>query len=74
VNDTQLNALQLIWTRIKQKPENQQNILKQNLFNELSEMVEFDDVVCATGRYDRIIDTLNIVDDEVKIIPKKAIK
>ena len=33
--------------------------LKQNLTNELSESIEYGLPVCATGRFNRIIDTLN---------------
>ena len=52
---------------------NNQQAIKHNLAMELSECIEGGNPVCATGRFTRIIDTLNGVDGEVAIKPKWAI-
>ena len=67
-------GLQLVWNRIHDPmhDENREN-LKNTLFNELSEMQIHGANVCSTGRFDRIIDTLNIVDPAVNIKPTHAI-
>jgi len=67
-------GLQLVWNRIHDPmhDENREN-LKNTLFNELSEMQIHGANVCSTGRFDRIIDTLNVVDPAVNIRPTHAI-
>jgi hypothetical protein len=67
-------GLQLVWNRIHDPmhDENREN-LKNTLFNELSEMQIHGADVCSTGRFDRIIDTLNVVDPAVNIRPTHAI-
>jgi len=47
--------------------------LKQNLFNELAECIEYGQPVCRKGRITRLIDVLNGVDPEVVIKPKWAL-
>ena len=71
---TEIEGLQLVWNRIHQ-PIHKDNLenLKNTLFNELTEMQIHGNDVCSTGRFDRIIDTLNVVDPLVKIRPTHAI-
>ena len=70
----EVELLNLVWNRIHDDC-NKDNIdnLKQNLTNELSESIEYGLPVCATGRFNRIIDTLNQVDPLVNIVPTNAI-
>lgn len=76
INMSELEALQLVWNRIH-SPVNNNNInnLKNNLVNELNDCNEDREQVCSTGRFSRIIDTLNKTDNEglVEIIPKNAL-
>lgn len=66
--------LNLVWNRIKMPElEKSKDDLTENLIKELSESVEHDKVMCATGRTNRIVDTLNIIDPLVQIKPKWAI-
>lgn len=67
------DCLNLIWNRINQSPEENQDNLKSNLVNELSESVEHGSVVCTQGKLTRIVDTLNLVDPAVKIVPKNLL-
>jgi hypothetical protein len=71
---TETEGLQLVWNRIHD-PIHKENIsnLKDTLFNELSEMQVHGMSVCSTGRFDRIIDTLNVVDPVVNIKPTHVI-
>ena len=82
---SEIDALNLVWNRIHD-PHNRSNIdnLKNNLINELAECNENKDrnddkskkiQVCSTGRFSRIIDTLNMCDydEAVKIIPKNIL-
>lgn len=73
---TESDALKLIWNRINSKfgqdPE-QVESLRGNLVSGLSEMVEHGKVCCVTGRFSRILDSLNVIDDEVTIKPTFAI-
>ena len=85
IDMNEIEALNLVWNRIHD-PNNRDNIdnLKSNLVSELAECNEPIDKndkeskktqVCTTGRFSRIIDTLNMVDynDAVKIIPKNVL-
>ncbi len=69
---TEMDALTLVWNRLndssKFTKETTEN-LKETLFDELSSMQEFGTTICLTGRFTRIIDTLNGVDDEIAIKP-----
>jgi hypothetical protein len=70
----EIEALQLVWNRIHSNINNtNKNILKQNLFNELAECIEYGQPVCRKGRITRLIDVLNDVDPEVSIKPKWAL-
>ena len=78
---SELDALNLVWNRIND-PKNSNNIdnLKDNLVNELAECNEriigdTKSQVCSTGRFSRIIDTLNMCDydNSVKIVPKNLL-
>lgn len=70
----EIEALQLVWNRIHSNINSKnRNTLKQNLFNELSECVEYGKPVCRKGRITRMIDVLNGVDPEVSIKPKWAL-
>ena len=71
---TEVDLLGLVWNRVHQ-PENADNrqALRDNLLDELSECIEHNKPTCATGRFNRIIGTLNGVDDIVDIKPTWAI-
>jgi hypothetical protein len=68
VNKTEEEVLTLIWNRIH-SPENanNQNNLKENLADYLAECVEHGRVCCATGRVNRVVDTLNAIDPHVEL-------
>lgn len=71
----EIDCLQLVWNRIHANINNaNKNILKQNLFNELAECVEYGEVICRTGRIVRFFDALNFIDPLVKLKPKWALK
>lgn len=73
-NMKEQEALNLVWNRIHNSIHNdKKDTLKENLVDELSEMQEFGHTVCSSGRFSRIIDTLNVVDPEVKIMDTNAI-
>ena len=74
----EIEALHLVWNRIHsqvyaQDPEKRQS-LSENLVSELAECIEFGELVCPTGRLNRIIDALNHQDPVVNIQPKWAIQ
>lgn len=68
----ELDALHLVWNRVKNNYiEAQQDTYKENLLNELSECVEHGKVICSTGRFNRIVDTLNnALDPDIHIVPE----
>ena len=70
----EVDALNLVWNRIHSK-DNKDNCdnLKDALVNELADCVEYDLPVCSTGRFNRIVDTLNVVDPAVTIKPTHVI-
>ena len=85
INMSETDALNLVWNRIHDV-NNRDNVknLQNNLINELAECNEPKDLndenskktqVCTTGRFTRIIDTLNLCDydNAVKIMPKNAL-
>ena len=47
--------------------------VKESLFNQLTDMQEHGVTVCATGRFTRLVDTLNVIDNEVTIKPSYII-
>jgi hypothetical protein len=70
----EIEALVLVWNRIHSNVnKDNRNILKQNLFNELAECVEYGEVVCQKGRIARFFDALNTIDPEVRLVPKWGI-
>ncbi len=68
VNKTEQDVLNLVWSRIN-SPDNEKynQQLKENLCDYLAESVENGRVCCATGRVNRIVDSLNTVDPLVTI-------
>ena len=70
----EIDLLNLVWNRIHDDchTTNKEN-LKTNLVNELAESIEYGRPVCSTGRFNRVLDTLNSVDPLVTILPTDAI-
>jgi hypothetical protein len=69
------DTFELVWNRVRgMSNAEQQTTAKENLYNEMSEMIEHNKPVCVSGRYTRMVDSLNMVDDEVKIIPQSTVK
>jgi hypothetical protein len=68
VGKTDSEILTLVWNRIHDdvNNDNRQNI-KENLSDYLAECVEYGKVCCATGRVNRIVDSLNAVDPDVQL-------
>lgn len=68
---SQLDLLRLVWNRIQgyKNPE-KKRVATENLIDELAESSEHGITVCATGVFNRIIDSLNKVDSKVEIRPK----
>jgi hypothetical protein len=64
--------LELVYNRISE--HKLKDILIDNLLNELNEMIEHDNVVCTQGRFNRILDSINVVDPNVRIISSGDIK
>jgi len=72
---TELEVLQLVYSRINNNTDYiLKKNLKENLINELSEAVEHDKVVCVQGRSSRVLDTLNGIDNDVRIIDSSILK
>lgn len=70
----EIDAIEFVWNRIHSNINvKNRNVLKQNLFNELAECIEYGEPVCIKGRIVRLIDVLNGVDPEVSIKPKWAL-
>ena len=71
---TENDVLGLVWNRIHQ-PDNAEHkaVLGENLIDALSESVEHGKPTCASGRFNRIVNSLNGVDPLVDIKPKWAI-
>jgi hypothetical protein len=70
-----LDALVIVWNRIftvTDKKKRQRMI--ENLLNELAECIEFGNIVCPSGIITRILDSLNFVDPEVRIVPQWAVR
>ena len=70
----EVDVLNLIWNRIHSDvhADNLETV-KESLFNQLADMQEHGIVVCATGRFTRLVDTLNVIDNEVTIKPSYVI-
>lgn len=74
----EIEALHLVWNRIHsqiyaQSPDKRHSLM-ENLVNELAECIEYGELVCPTGRLNRIIDVLNQLDPVVNIQPKWAVQ
>jgi hypothetical protein len=68
--------LNLVWNRLHTQDIREQGNQEQgieNLIKELCESVEHDQVMCSTGRVNRIVDSLNIIDPLVEIKPVWAL-
>lgn len=74
----EIEALHLVWNRIHSQVYAQdtekRHVLCENLVGELAECIEYGELVCPTGRIDRIVDTLNYQDPIVNIQPKWAVQ
>lgn len=74
----EIEALHLVWNRIHSQTyaqdRDKRKQLMDNLVSELSECIEFGELVCPTGRFNRIIDALNFLDPIVQIQPQWAVK
>lgn len=74
----EIEALHLVWNRIHSQvyanEADKRKTLMENLVNELAEAMEYGELVCPTGRLNRIIDTLNHQDPLVNIQPKWAVQ
>ena len=71
----EVDALQLVWSRIASKTDQEtRDQLKQCLYTQLSECIEHGKPVCSTGRFTRIIDSLNVLDKLVTIKPTFAVQ
>ena len=62
----EVDLLNLLWNRIANNHEGRDD-LKDNIYNQLADSVEHDNVVCSTGRFTRLLDSLNVVDENVHI-------
>lgn len=72
---TEVELMGLVWDRIHHEDNNDNaKVLRENLIDELSEMVEHKNTVCATGRFTHVQGTLDGVDNMVQIKPKWAIQ
>ena len=65
-NMKEVDLLNLVWNRIINNHDDSVDV-KNNLFDQLANSVEHDSVVCSTGRFTRLLDTLNVVDENVNI-------
>lgn len=66
---TEADILNLVYNRIETHEPDKQEELKRSLLEELADAVEYDHVVCSSGRASRIVDTLNHLDSAVNIKP-----
>ena len=71
----ELEALHVVFNRIQSqfRDRKERSKVMDNLVRELSECIEYGELVCSEGRVNRIIDTLNYIDPLVKIKPKWAL-
>lgn len=74
----EIEALHLVWNRIHSQTfaqdRDKRKQLIDSLVNELAECIEYGELVCPTGRLNRIIDTLNYQDPIVQIQPQWAVR
>lgn len=71
----ELEALHIVFNRIQSqyRERKERDKIMDNLVRELSECIEYGELVCSEGRLNRIIDTLNHIDPLVQIKPKWAL-
>ncbi len=70
----EVDVLNLVWNRIHSDVHSDNlKAVKESLFNQLADMQEHGVTVCATGRFTRLVDTLNVIDNEVTIKPSYVI-
>lgn len=69
LNVRDAEALDLVWPKIADNQD-----AKDILVYELSSMIENGIPVCSTGRITRIVDTLNTLDNSVKIVSESVIR
>lgn len=67
--NSELNVLNTVWNKISGYNQQDSYNAKYNLMNNMSEAVENEKVVCATGRLERVVDSLNLIDEDVIIKP-----
>jgi len=70
IGNTEKEVLDLVYRRIKDKHSED---VMNHLITELAEMQEFGTTVCSTGKVTRLVDTLNLIDEDVTIKPTYAI-
>jgi hypothetical protein len=74
INMTESEALNLVWNRIaSDKHKENRNNIKEILYERLADAQEHGKSVCATGRLERIVDSLNTFDEAISIKPTYAI-
>lgn len=72
---TEVELMGLVWNRIHHEDnKDRTRVLHENLLDELSDAIEHGKPVCAQGRFNRVLDTLNGVDKVVQIRPKWALQ
>lgn len=70
----EVGVLNLVWNRIHSDiHKDNLDTVKESLYNQLADMQEHGYSVCATGRFTRLVDTLNVIDEEVSIKPSYVI-
>lgn len=75
IRQKELEALSLIFNRInsRHRDKKEKEKLMDNLVSELNECLEYGELICSEGIVNRIVDSLNFIDEEVKIKPKWAL-
>lgn len=68
----ELEILDTIWNRIKDEHKENEDVVN-TLVCQLADMQEHGNTVCSTGRATRLVDTLNVIDKDVKIMPTYAV-
>lgn len=75
---TEVQMAQLIWSRINDVKESgdieKYNNLLHSFTTQLEEAIEDNEVVCSMGRFNRLINSLNGIDNIVDLKPKWAVK
>lgn len=71
----EIEALHIVFNRIQSqyRDRKERNKIMDNLVRELSECIEYGELVCSEGLVNRIIDSLNHIDPLVNIQPKWAL-